>query len=537
MISSRWDWRGNNSWYLQASARSLQDCLRGRLFLAIIAGMKQYLRSMVFFAGAAAALMLNLAGVQADDGAGWQPLFDGRTLNGWKASENPATFKVVDGAIVCDGPRAHLFYTGPDGQADFKNFELKFEVKAEQNANSGMFFHTAWQDQGFPGVGFEVQVHNARHGEGTYRENKLTGSLYGIRNVYKPLVKDGEWFAMHIVVSGKRVQVRLNDVLVVDYLEPEPPYVAPSRQGRKLGHGTFAIQGHDPKSKVHYRNLQVKRLPDAAPAENLKAVSFNDYDRQVVDLGVANYPVVNYHTHLKGGLTLEEALAESRRSGVFYGIAVNCGVGFGVTNDLGIAQYLDTMKGQPVFVAMQAEGREWVKMFSPAAVARFDYVFTDSMTWTDNNGKRMRLWIKEEVGEITDKQAFMETLVERAVGIMNREAIDIYVNPTFLPDAIAAEYDQLWTPERMNKVVAAIAKNGVAIEINARYKLPSPAFIKLAKAAGCKFTFGTNNGGREIGELDYCFQMVRECDLKWPDIWTPKPDGQKPVQVHGKLLR
>jgi histidinol phosphatase-like PHP family hydrolase len=172
-------------------------------------------------------------------------------------------------------------------------------------------------------------------------------------------------------------------------------------------------------------------------------------------------------------------------------------------------------------------------MFSPEAVAKFDYVFTDSMTWTDNAGKRMRLWIKDEVGEIADKQAFMDLLVDRAVGILSREPVDIYVNPTFLPDSIAAEYDQLWTPARMQKVVDAAAKGGVAIEINARYKLPSVAFIKLAKAAGCKFTFGTNNGGREVGKLDYCFEMVKECGLKWQDMWVPKAEGQKPVQVKG----
>src|SRR5512142_611903 len=103
----------------------------------------------------------------------WQPLFDGQTLNGWKASDKPGSFKVVDGQIACDGPRSHLFYTGPDGKADFKNCELSVEVKAGTGANSGVYFHTAFQETGFPGKGFEVQVHNARTGEGTYRENKL----------------------------------------------------------------------------------------------------------------------------------------------------------------------------------------------------------------------------------------------------------------------------------------------------------------------------------------------------------------------------
>jgi histidinol phosphatase-like PHP family hydrolase len=85
----------------------------------------------------------------------------------------------------------------------------------------------------------------------------------------------------------------------------------------------------------------------------------------------------------------------------------------------------------------------------------------------------------------------------------------------------------------MQRVVDAAAAGGVAVEINARYKLPSLAFIKLAKKAGCKFTFGTNNGDREVGKLDYCLEAVKECGLKWQDIWAPKPDGQKPVQLRG----
>ena len=38
--------------------------------------------------------------------------------------------------------------------------------------------------------------------------------------------------------------------------------------------------------------------------------------------------MVDYHVHLKEGLTLEQALAKSRRDGIEYGIAVNCGKGF-----------------------------------------------------------------------------------------------------------------------------------------------------------------------------------------------------------------
>jgi hypothetical protein len=471
-----------------------------------------------------------VAGAAKSNG-GWIPLFDGKSLNGWKASENSGTFKVEDGLIVTEGPRSHLFFMGTDQiKAEFKNFELECEIKARPEANSGVYFHTEYQEKGFPSKGFEVQVCNTHKGEGNYRELKKTASLYGVRNVYKQLVKDDEWFTMRISVQGRHVQVRLNEELTVDYVEPSNPVVDAKMAGRRLSHGTFALQGHDPGSKVFYRSVRVKPLPDTLP-DTAPVVTFDDYQQQLIKLQQANFPVINFHVHLKGGLTLDDARAISRETGVFYGIAVNCGLNFSVTNDAGIEAYINSVQGKPVFVGMQAEGREWVNMFSPAAIAKFDYVFTDSMTIEDHTGKRMRLWIKEEVGEIKDAELFMETLVMRAVKILSTEPVDIYVNPTYLPAQLAPQYDQLWTPIRMQKVVDTLAKNGVALEINARTRLPSPAFLKLAKQAGIKFTFGTNNTDKEIGRLDYCLEMVKLLNLKWQDMWLPKPDGQKPIQV------
>src|SRR6185369_10827882 len=191
----------------------------------------------------------------------WESLFDGKSLSGWKASEHSDSFRVVDGTIACDGPRAHLFYQGSDGKADFKNFELSVEVMTKSGANSGVYFHTAFQEKDFPKEGFEAQVLNSRTGEGSYRENKLTGSLYGIRNIYKPMVKDNEWFTMKVNVRGKHIQISVNDLLLVDYREPTGGPGAPQYPGRKLSHGTFALQCHDPGSKAFYRNMRVKRFP------------------------------------------------------------------------------------------------------------------------------------------------------------------------------------------------------------------------------------------------------------------------------------
>lgn len=467
----------------------------------------------------------------SDDG--WVSLFDGRSLDGWRANENQDTFKVVDGQIVAQGPRSHLFYSGAVRHAEFKNFELKVEAMARPGANSGVYFHTRFQPEGWPEKGFEVQICNSVRGETGYRERKKTGSLYAVRNVYKQLARDDEWFELHVVVRGRRVQVRLNGALLVDYIEPQPPVTPPEMPGRFLSRGTFALQGHDPDSRVAFRNIRVKPLPDDLTDDVSDAAVVDDVYRELLHLSAQNYPVVDYHVHLKGGLTLEEALRESRRVGVQYGIAVNGGLGFPVSTDAGAEEFLASLAGEPVFTALQGEGREWVTLFSPRTIAKFDYVFSDAMTFTDDSGKRVRLWIKDEVGEIPDAEKFMDMYVDRIVGVLTNEPIDIHANPTFLPEVIAADYDRLWTPPRMEKVIAAAKQNDVALEINSRYRIPSAAFIKAAKKAGVKFSFGTNNEGRDLGRLEYCLKMVKECGLTWEDIFVPRPDGQKPVQTRG----
>jgi hypothetical protein len=243
--------------------------------------------------------------------------------------------------------------------------------------------------------------------------------------------------------------------------------------------------------------------------------------KKIAELKAAGYDIVDYHGHLKGGLTMEQLLEHSEKTGIRYGVAFNAGIGFPITDDATLLENYEKYKDYPVYMAMQAEGREWVNMFSEENIATFDYVFTDAMTWTDRKGRRMRLWMPEEVF-VDDKNDFMEQLVEKIVGVMSNEPIDLYVNSTFLPEVLQPEYDELWTEARMDKVIEAAVQNDIAIEINARYKIPSATFIKRAKAAGAKFSMGTNNVDNQLGTLDYAIEMIEECGLKPEDFFKPK---------------
>lgn len=189
------------------------------------------------------------------DADGFHVLFDGKTLAGWKVGENAETFKVQDGALVVNGDRAHLFYDGPVKNHEFKDFHFKAEVMTFPNANSGIYFHTKFQESGWPAAGFECQVNN------TYaKDPRKTASLYAVKDVKEALAKDNEWFQYEIIVQGRKVEIKINGRTANSYEVPAD-YKPPTKiAGRVLGTGTFALQGHDKGSKVMYRNIRVKPL-------------------------------------------------------------------------------------------------------------------------------------------------------------------------------------------------------------------------------------------------------------------------------------
>ena len=218
---------------------------------------------------------LSIAAFAAEND-GWTSMFNGKDLSGWKSNEEtPGSFSVEDGVIKVSNGRAHLFYTGPNGDAKFQSFEFKAKVKHMEGSNSGLYIHTAWQDAGWPEKGYECQVNS------THTDPKKTGSLYGVINILAlkegqaepqggkhikvPAApsKDDEWFDYVIRVEGKHITLKVNGVTTVEFTEPEgwdPSKELKGMPGRKLSEGTIAIQGHDPKSVTYYKDISIKPL-------------------------------------------------------------------------------------------------------------------------------------------------------------------------------------------------------------------------------------------------------------------------------------
>ncbi|MCU1326767.1 MAG: hypothetical protein JWN34_2137 [Bryobacterales bacterium] len=191
---------------------------------------------------------------------GWVSLFNGQDLTGWKIGGNQASFQVKGGALVANGPPAHAFYDGPFNNHEFKNFELMVDVMAAPNSNGGIYFHTQFQERGFPSKGFEVQVNN------TYASDAVkTASLYHVKDIgldeIRGMTKDNEWFTEHIIVQDNTVTIKLNGKEMVRWTQPADWNGGREGPGRVISRGTIALQGHDPNSTVHYKNIRIKLLP------------------------------------------------------------------------------------------------------------------------------------------------------------------------------------------------------------------------------------------------------------------------------------
>jgi hypothetical protein len=405
--------------------------------------------------------------------------------------------------------------TGSDARAvttnSYKNFALEFECKTAPGAIGAVSFHS--NGAKYPNTGYEVLINN--NDEPT--EWRKTGSLSTVRNFGKCLVDNDTWFPVKIEVNDINIRVYVDSLWIVDYSQPENPYRLPEYKERILSEGVFVFFNYS-EAPISFRNIRVKDLPESiVDRKNMIDEAADD----IIRLQQQNFPTIDEHLHLKGGLTAENVAELTRKYGITYGIAPNCGKNFPITTDEEIYAWLDTMKHHPFLLPMQAEGREWLDMFSLDAIKKFDYVFTDAMTWTDDKGRRMRIWIPEETF-IDNKQHFMDLLVERAYGIITTEPINIHVNPTYLPDELKPEYDILWTKERMEKIIDACVSKGIAIEINNRFKIPSEKFIRLAKEKGVQFTIGTNNEGiNDVGKLEYAIEMIKACGITKEDMWIP----------------
>ena len=170
---------------------------------------------------------------------GWERIFNGKDLDGWKANESPESWTVEDGVIVGQGAKSHLFYM----KETFKNLHFKATVKLNNKGNSGMYFRTAW-GPGFP-KGYEAQVENSSS------DPKKTGSLYNLSNFYEQIIPDDTWWTQEIIAKGNHIIIKVNDKVITDFIDTNNSFTD----------GYLAFQQHNLGSVVMYKDVMIKRIP------------------------------------------------------------------------------------------------------------------------------------------------------------------------------------------------------------------------------------------------------------------------------------
>jgi histidinol phosphatase-like PHP family hydrolase len=277
------------------------------------------------------------------------------------------------------------------------------------------------------------------------------------------------------------------------------------------------------------------RRSSAVCAASLVPGTFLAAPTEPSDAGL-DFPLVDLHVHLDNS-TIDKVLELPAARSVKFGIVEHAGTKQNkypvvLSNDAELKARNAILEGKPVYKGVQAEWTDWMGCFSRETLAQLDYVLTDAMTFPGKDGQRVKLWepgVEARV-DMADKQAFMDRYVDWHVEIISKQPIDLLANVSWLPAPLANDYAKFWSPERMQKVLEAAVKYQVAIEISSSFKLPQTSFLKAAKAAGVKFTFGSNGRYPNMGKLDYSVQMAKALGLRQSDMFTPARDGQKAVQ-------
>jgi Domain of Unknown Function (DUF1080) len=402
------------------------------------------------------ALMLS---AQQDENA-WIELITDKGFADWKASENEATWSFADSMFQAVGKRSHLFYKGEHLKDGFKNFEIDVWVKTYKLANSGIYIHTEYQQSGWPSKGMEIQVNNSHIGEGDYIEYKRMASLYGYRNLYKTFGKDSVWMNVKARIESNRVQVWLDGLKTVDYVQSEKPTLGVKR----LSKGTFALQGHDVLSKMQYKSFKVRRLPDDVHSD-ITAPIYGAWSDSLRVWQNQQFAFIDLNPHAD--------ISATDLTNYVYQTGINVSM---VKNPSEMVA-LKTAQNLPLFTGIKVNAKNIKDLILYSA----DYV----------------------VGESSD--------VKSAKTLLASGKIHIW-----------AHKGKAFKSKDAEMLLTLAKQNNIAIEIDNEAKTPSVEILKLAKNKGCKFTFSGLIPATQLDKSMYILDAIKGTGLNYKDLFIPK---------------
>ena len=259
----------------------------------------------------------------------------------------------------------------------------------------------------------------------------------------------------------------------------------------------------------------------AAIADTSANYPVNAMNRMLeVECAKRGITIVDYHVHIRGGMTPELAVEREKAWIVRSSAMDNHGREWDTKNDSQLLKFVEKAKSASgrIPVGIQVNDRDWFRQISPSTREKFDFILADTMIMGKRaDGRDNRLWQPQT---IDDPEKWMKEYFAHNMRILD-EPISILANPTYLPMELTDRYDSLWTDERMRKLIAKAVKKGVALEIQAGSPYPRPRFLLMAKQMGAKFSFGTNNFDSKPKDLARWLEAITWLDLQVSDIWTP----------------
>lgn len=214
---------------------------------------------------------------EEEKAAGWELLFDGSTLEGWKRYNHDTIgplWSVKDGAIVCDG--TGLGEGSSNGgslltKKQYGNFELTLDWKISPGGNSGIIYHVVekpeYQHDYETGPEYQVMDDTGWKGD-SLTDKQKAGSNYDMHAALadKELMAPGEWNTARLIYNNGHVEHWLNGKKVVEFDEGTPDFQERYKKSKWVNYpgwntfkvGSISLQDHG--APVYFRNIKIRSL-------------------------------------------------------------------------------------------------------------------------------------------------------------------------------------------------------------------------------------------------------------------------------------
>ena len=230
---------------------------------------------------------------------------------------------------------------------------------------------------------------------------------------------------------------------------------------------------------------------------------------------------MDLHVHLTEAFPIERMVKLAEERGATFGI-VEHPAPWAIKDDADLRKYVQGLRRYPVYVGLQPMTPGWQKGFSAEALAELDYVLMDPQSIPLGNGDYQRIW--ELQTYVEDTEEFMRRYMAHCLHVLEREPIQIFGWPLFLPVCIAREYYSLWTHGAECRSYRLGREGEEHRDRDQRHGAHPLTSVSSGwrRSRASSSAFGSDSRTRNAGRLSYCKAIARRCGLTKADFYVPR---------------